>query len=175
MAERRRHLHRGLRAVVRHRENEVLDQDLPRETTSAEDMTSTRPFRRRPPSAPSTRAGPPPSWSRGHTCSLKWWTFVGVLAGVWFVFAAAGAGLYYYWYQSADKTWPVFVVCSPTSSSRRSVPLVASTAQRKPLVSALAIALMSAPHGGALAAAAAFYGAYVIRLDRPARRHCVAH
>ncbi|MCV7206599.1 hypothetical protein B7435_15100 [Mycolicibacterium peregrinum] len=95
----------------------------------------------------------------GSYLSVKWWTFVGVLAGVWFVSAAAGAGLYYYWYQSVDKTWPVFAALAYVVVTTVGA-LLASTAQRKPVVSALAIALMSAPVA-AMAAAAVFYGAYV--------------
>ncbi|MBU9762946.1 hypothetical protein FR943_03645 [Mycobacterium sp. TNTM28] len=101
----------------------------------------------------------PPIVVEGTYQSVKWWTFVGVLAAVWFVSAAAGAGLYYYWYQSVDKTWPVFVVLVYLVVTTVGA-LVASTAQRKPVVSALAIALMSAPLA-AMAAAAVFYGAYV--------------
>ncbi|MCV7109663.1 hypothetical protein H7I55_01615 [Mycolicibacterium setense] len=110
------------------------------------------------PSAP-LPAPAPPIVVEGSYLYVKWWTFVGILAGVWFVSAAAGAGLYYYWYQSADKTWPVFAVLAYVVVTTLGA-LVASTAQRKALVSALAIALMSAPVA-ALAAAAVFYGAYV--------------
>ncbi len=95
----------------------------------------------------------------GSYLYVKWWTFVGVLAAVWFVSAAAGAGLYYYWFQSVDKTWPVFVVLAYVVVTTVGA-LLASTAQRKAVVSALAIALMSAPLA-AMAAAALFYGAYV--------------
>jgi hypothetical protein len=42
--------------------------------------------------------------------SLKRWTFVLVVAGVWIVAAASGLGLYYWWFHSLDKTPPVFVV-----------------------------------------------------------------
>jgi hypothetical protein len=90
---------------------------------------------------------------------LKRWTFVLVIAGVWLVAAAAGLGLYSYWYQAGDKTWPVFVVlvylvvCTVGA-------MVAAMVQQKPLVSALAIALMSAPLAST-AGAAALYGAYV--------------
>lgn len=95
----------------------------------------------------------------GSYLSVKWWTFVGVLAGVWFVSAAAGAGLYHYWYRSVDKAWPVFAVLAYVVVTTLGA-LMASTAQRKPRLSALAIALMSAPLA-AMAAAAVFYGAYV--------------
>lgn len=139
-------------------ENQVLVEELSPETTWAEDMTPDETAVDDAPSAP-LPAPAPPLVVEGTYLSVKWWTFVGVLAGVWFVSAAAGAGLYYYWYQSADKTWPVFVVLAYLVVTTVGA-LVASTAQRKPVVSALAIALMSAPLA-AMAAAAVFYGAYV--------------
>ena len=90
---------------------------------------------------------------------LKRWTFVLVVAGVWLVAAAIGVGLYYWWYHSMDKTPSVFVllvylvVCGVGS-------LLVAMVQNKPLASAVAIAMMSAPLAST-AAAAALYGAYV--------------
>lgn len=136
-------------------ENEIV-ADEPSTGTSAESMTPDQTDD--PPSAP-LPAPAPRIVVEGSYLYVKWWTFVGVLAAVWFVSAAAGAGLYYYWYQSADKTWPVFVVLAYLVVTTVGA-LVASTAQRKPKVSTLAIALMSAPLA-AMAAAAVFYGAYV--------------
>jgi hypothetical protein len=89
---------------------------------------------------------------------LKRWTFVLVVAGVWTVAAGAGLGLYHWWFHSISKTPPVFVVliflvvCTVGS-------LLAAMVDNKPLVSALAIALMSAPLA-ALGAAAVLYGLY---------------
>ena len=89
---------------------------------------------------------------------LKRWTFVLVVAGVWSVGAACGLGLYDWWFHSLDKTPPVFVVllfvivCTVGS-------LLAAMVADKPLVSALAIALMSAPLA-ALGAAAVLHGTY---------------
>ena len=89
---------------------------------------------------------------------LKRWTFVLVVAGVWIVSAAVGVGLYYWWFQSLDKTAPVFVVlvylvvCTVGS-------LLAAMAQNKPLVSALSIGLMSAPLA-AVGGAAVLHGLY---------------
>jgi hypothetical protein len=142
-------------------ENEIVRaeaDEAPVQTTSAEDMTPDQTDADDAPSAP-LPAPAPPLVVEGTYLSVKWWTFVGILAGVWFVSAAAGAALYYYWYQSADKTWPVFVALAYVVVITVGA-LVASTAQRKPLVSALAMALMSAPLA-AMAAAAVFYGAYV--------------
>ena len=89
---------------------------------------------------------------------LKRWTFVLVVAGVWIVAAASGLGLYYWWFHSLDKTPPVFVVliflivCTVGS-------LLTAMVTNKPLVSALAIALMSAPLA-ATGAAAVLHGLY---------------
>jgi hypothetical protein len=89
---------------------------------------------------------------------LKRWTFVLVVAGVWIVGAASGLGLYYWWFHSLDKTPPVFVVliflivCTVGS-------LLTAMVYNKPLVSAVSIALMSAPLA-ALGAAAVLHGLY---------------
>jgi hypothetical protein len=90
--------------------------------------------------------------------SLKRWTFVLVVAGVWVFAAAAGWGLYYWWFRSLDKTPPVFVVllfvivCTVGS-------LLAAMVSNKPLVSALSLGLMSAPLA-AMGAAAVLHGLY---------------
>ncbi|MEW2481987.1 hypothetical protein ACPCIR_30250 [Mycobacterium sp. NPDC051198] len=139
-------------------ENEIVADEWSAAATPAEDMSPDQTETDDAPSAP-LPAPAPSVVVEGSYLSVKWWTFVGVLAGVWFVSAAAGAGLYYYWYQSADKTWPVFAALAYVVVTTVGA-LLASTAQRKPVVSALAIALMSAPVA-AMAAAAVFYGAYV--------------
>lgn len=139
-------------------ENEIVADESSAAVTPAEDMTPDQTETDDAPSVP-LPAPAPSVVVEGSYLSVKWWTFVGVLAGVWFVSAAAGAGLYYYWYQSADKTWPVFVALAYVVVTTVGA-LLASTAQRKPVISALAIALMSAPLA-AMAAAAVFYGAYV--------------
>jgi hypothetical protein len=92
---------------------------------------------------------------------LKRWVFALVLAAVWVVAAAVGAGLYYWWVGDLDpdKTWPVYgalvylLGCSVAG-------LIVAMVARRPIVSALAIALMSAPLAST-AGAAALYGAYV--------------
>ncbi|MEV0668691.1 hypothetical protein [Mycobacterium sp. NPDC050441] len=139
-------------------ENEIVADESPAAVTPAEDMTPDQVESDDAPSAP-VPVPAPSVVVEGSYLSVKWWTLVGVLAAVWFVSAAAGAGLYYYWYQSADKTWPVFIALAYVVATTVGA-LLASTAQRKPVVSALAIALMSAPLA-AMAAAAVFYGAYV--------------
>jgi hypothetical protein len=90
---------------------------------------------------------------------LRRWKFALVLLGVWIVAAAAGAGLYYWWFQSVDKTWPdvavlmYVLVCTVAA-------LMVSMVQDRPTVSATSIAVMSAPFASG-AAAAALYGMYV--------------
>ncbi|WP_102144446.1 hypothetical protein [Mycobacterium hubeiense] len=89
---------------------------------------------------------------------LKRWKFALVVAGVWVLAAAAGVGLYYWWFHSFDKTPSVFVVlvflvvCTVGS-------LTTAMAQTKPLISALSIALMSAPLA-AVGGAAVLHGIY---------------
>jgi hypothetical protein len=100
-----------------------------------------------------------PEFVPGTERYLKRWTFVLVVVGVWTVAAVIGLALYEWWFQSVDKTGPVFVVliylvvCTVAG-------LLVAMVQNKPLVSAVAIALMSAPLAST-GAAAALYGAYV--------------
>jgi hypothetical protein len=100
----------------------------------------------------------PPIVVPGTYQYLKRWIFVLVVAGVWIVSAAAGLGLYYWWFHALDKTPPVFVVllylgvCTVGS-------LITAMVQNKPLVSAVSIALMSAPFA-AVGAAAVLHGIY---------------
>lgn len=89
---------------------------------------------------------------------VKRWTFVLVLAGTWLAAAAVGLGLYYWWYHSIEKTPPVFVVLMYLVVCTVGGLLIAMV-QNKPLVSATAIALMSAPFAST-GAAAALYGVY---------------
>ncbi len=109
-----------------------------------------------------------PEVVRGTYQYLKRWVFVLVVAGVWVVGAASGLGLYYWWFHSLDKTPPVFVVliflivCTVGS-------LLTAMVYNKPLVSALAIGLMSAPLA-ATGAAAVLHGLYFC--DRVSR--CLA-
>ncbi len=89
---------------------------------------------------------------------LKRWTFVLVVAAVWVAAAAIGLGLYYWWFHSIGKTPAVFtvlvylVVCTVAA-------MIAAMVQVKPWMSALAVALMSAPFAST-AAAAVLYGVY---------------
>lgn len=83
---------------------------------------------------------------------LKRWTFVLVVAGVWVVGAACGLGMYYWWFHSLSKTAPVFVVVVFLAVCAVGGVLTAMVTT-KPLASALAVALMSAPLAATCAAA----------------------
>ena len=96
---------------------------------------------------------------------LKRWTFVFVVAAVWIVAAAVGLGLFYWWFHSINKTPAVFIVlvylvmCTVAA-------LIAAMVGGKPLISALGIALLSAPFAST-AAGAVLYGVYFC--DRASR------
>ncbi|HEX2284376.1 MAG TPA: hypothetical protein VHI10_06020 [Mycobacterium sp.] len=100
----------------------------------------------------------PPVVVPGTYQYLKRWTFVLVVAVVWIVAAAAGWGLYYWWYHSIDKTPAVFVVLVFLIVCTVGGVLIAMV-PNKPVVSALAIAVMSAPLA-ATAGAAVLHGLY---------------
>ena len=107
----------------------------------------------RPYSAPSIRVG------------LKWWRFLLLTLGVWAVAAAAGAGFYFWWFHAPDKAWTEFavlayvVVCTVAA-------LVMAMIEARPNLTALAIAVMSAPAASG-AGAAALYGMYVFHWLTP--------
>ena len=96
---------------------------------------------------------------------LKRWTFALVLVPVWIVAAIVGLALYLWWYHSIDKTPALFVVLVYLVVCTVAAMLTAMV-QNKPLVSALAIALVSAPFAST-AAASVLYGIYFC--DRASR------
>lgn len=89
---------------------------------------------------------------------VKRWKFALIVAGVWVLAAAAGLGFYYWWYVALTKTIPVFgillylVVCMVAG-------VMVSMVPSRPQITALAIALMSAPLAS-MAAAAVLHGAF---------------
>lgn len=89
---------------------------------------------------------------------VKRWKFALISFGVWLLAAAAGAGFYYWWYTALDKTLPVFGILLYLAACMVASLLVSMVSDR-PQVTALAIALMSAPLAST-AAAAALHGAY---------------
>jgi len=98
----------------------------------------------------------PPVVVPGNYLYLKRWMFVLVVAAAWVFAAAAGWGLYYWWFGSIDKTAPVFVVLLFVIASTVGGLLIAMVPDR-PAFSALALALMSAPLA-ATASAAVLHG-----------------
>jgi hypothetical protein len=96
---------------------------------------------------------------------LKRWKFLLLLVGVWAVAAVVGAGSFYWWYHCVDKTWPDFavliyvIVCIVAA-------LLVSMVENRPMVSAAAIAVMSAPFASGLGAAA-LYGMYAFAWVTP--------
>jgi len=110
------------------------------------------------PDAAAGSEAPGPVAVPGRYLYLKWWKFVLVLFGVWFFAAVFGLSLFYWWYHTIDKTPPVFatfvyvVACVAAG-------LILAMVESKPLVAALAIAVMSAPFAS-VAAAAPLYGSY---------------
>lgn len=96
---------------------------------------------------------------------LKRATFFLVVVPVWIVAAVIGLSLYLWWYHSMDKTPALFVVLVYLVVCTVAAVLTAMV-QRNPMVSALAIALVSAPFAST-AAASVLYGIYFC--DRASR------
>jgi hypothetical protein len=119
-------------------------------------------------SSPAVTGGAPPSESLhaqsvaapGPSVYLKWWQLVLILLVVWVPAGTIGAGLFYWWSHDNTKykTVVVFVVlvyvvvCTVAGLMLAMVP-------DRPLVSALAIAILSAVYAAVLGAAPA-YGAF---------------
>jgi hypothetical protein len=99
----------------------------------------------------------PPVVVPGNYQFLKRWHFVVVVACVWAIAAAAGWGLYHWWYHSIDKTAPVFVVLVFLIMCTVAGLLIAMA--KRPVASALAIGFTSAPLA-ATAGAAVLHGLY---------------
>ncbi len=100
----------------------------------------------------------PPVTVPGRYVSVKWWKLLLVILAVWFVATEVGLGLLYWWYHSADQTAALFVVLVYVVACAVGAVMLAMV-QGRPLVSALSIALMSAPFAS-VAAAAPLYGYY---------------
>ena len=107
----------------------------------------------------------------GHYQYLMWWKFILVLLAVWVPAGAIGAGLFYWWSHDASKhkTAVVFVVLAYVVVSTVAGLILAMVPDR-PLVSALAIALLSAVFASVVAAAPV-YGKFYCEHSQ---RHCAA-
>ena len=112
---------------------------------------------------PAAAAGPvainaAPVTVPGSRAVVKRWHFLLITLGVWAAGAAAGAGLYFWWYSALYKTAPVFAVLLYLVACMVASLLVSMVTDR-PRITALAIAVMSAPLAST-AAAALLHGAY---------------
>jgi hypothetical protein len=101
---------------------------------------------------------PEPSVQTSEFHYLKRWTTVAVFLAVWIPAAAIGLGLYYWWFHSLDKTFPVFIVLVFVIGCTVASLLLAMGAHR-PLVAAVAIAVITAP-AAAVLGAAPLHGTY---------------
>ncbi|MBX9980479.1 MAG: hypothetical protein CK429_15975 [Mycobacterium sp.] len=108
--------------------------------------------------AESAVEAPGPVAVPGRYLYLKWWKFLLVLFGVWSFAAVFGLSLFYWWYHTIDKTPPVFATFGYVMACA-AAGLILAMVESKPLVAALAIAVMSAPFAS-VAAAAPLYGSY---------------
>jgi hypothetical protein len=102
----------------------------------------------------------PPIAVPGRYHYLRWWQFILMLLAVWVPAGAIGAGLFYWWTHdnSAHKTPVVFVVVLYVVVTTVAGIMLAMVSDR-PLVSALAIAMLSAVFASVVAAAPC-YGAF---------------
>lgn len=96
---------------------------------------------------------------------LTWWKLVLALVAVWIPAAGVGLGLFAWWYSVLDKTPVVFVVFSYVAVCLVAGLMLAMVPE-KPLVTAFAIALMSAVFASAIAAAP-LYGHYFCQVKSP--------
>jgi hypothetical protein len=101
---------------------------------------------------------------------VKWWQFILVLLAVWIPAGGIGAGLFYWWSHdnSRHKTVVVFVVLVYVVVSAVAG-LILATVPDRPLVSALAIAMISAVFA-AVIGAAPVYGKFYCEHSQ---RHCL--
>jgi hypothetical protein len=102
---------------------------------------------------------------------VRWWQFVLMLLAVWVPAGAIGAGLFYWWSHDASrhKTEVIFVLLAYVVVSTVAGLILAMVADR-PLVSALAIAMISAVFASVVAAAPV-YGKFYCQHSQ---RHCAA-
>jgi hypothetical protein len=112
----------------------------------------------------------PPVAVPGRYHYLKWWQFLSMLVAVWVPAGAIGAGLFYWWSHdnSVHKTAVVFVVFVYVVVTTVAGLMLAIVPDR-PLVSALAIAMISAVFASVVAAAP-LYGAFYCDHSQ---RHCL--
>jgi hypothetical protein len=89
---------------------------------------------------------------------VKWWKLLLVILGVWFAAAEVGLSLFYWWFHTVDKTAAVYTVLVYVVACVVAGVILAMV-QGRPMMSALALAVMSGPFAS-VAAAAPLYGYY---------------
>jgi hypothetical protein len=87
----------------------------------------------------------------GRYHSVKWWQLILAIFGVWLAAAPVGISLFYWWYHSVDKTPPVFMVLVYVVACTVAGVTLAM-AESKPVISALAVGVVSAPFASVMAA-----------------------
>jgi hypothetical protein len=105
-----------------------------------------------------TESAAVPVTVRGRYQYLKWWNLVLVILGVWIAAAQVGLSLFYWWFHTIDKTPPAFMVLVYVVACTVGGVMLAMV-QGRPMISALALAVMSGPFAS-VAAAAPLYGYY---------------
>jgi hypothetical protein len=110
----------------------------------------------------------PPIAVPGRYHYVKWWQFILMLLAVWVPAAAIGAGLFYWWSHdnSKNKTAVVFVVLVYAVACTVAGLMLAMVPDR-PLMSALAIAMISAVFASVVAAAPLYGAFYCDHSQRP--------
>jgi hypothetical protein len=127
------------------------------------------------PSGP-LHAPAPPISVPGRYHYVKWWQFVLVLLAVWVPAAAIGCGVFYWWTHdnTKHKTAVVFVVLVYVVVCTVAGLMLAMLPDR-PLVSALAIAVMSAVFASVVAAAPVYGAFYCDHSQRPCLMGIIPH
>ena len=156
----RRWWHRGSGPAATEPEEEPASSPAPAAETPRADA---------PPSG-QLHAPAPPIAVPGRYHYLRWWQLLLLIIAVWVPAGAIGAGLFYWWSHdhSKNKTAVVFVVfvyvvvCTVAGLMLAMVP-------DRPLVSALAIAVMSAVFASVIAAAPLYGAFYCDHIQR----HCL--
>lgn len=143
--------------------------DVPAVSPAPAAQTAADPTAEAPPSGQLHMPAPPIAVP-GRYHYLRWWQFLLMIIAVWVPAGAIGAGLFYWWSHdnSAHKTGVVFVVFVYVVVSTVAGLMLAMVPDR-PLVSALAIAMMSAVFASVVAAAP-LYGAFYCEHGQ---RHCL--
>lgn len=142
-------------------------------TEAVADEQASEPAEAEQAAADATQSGPlhPPAPSitvPGRYHYLKGWQFILMLLAVWVPAGGIGAGLFYWWTHdnSAHKTPVVFVVFVYIVVSTVAGLMLAMVSDR-PLVSALAIAMISAVFASVVAAAPLYGAFYCEHSQRP--------